>query len=339
MPTESLDEFMALNDQIAALVEAGVPLEVDLGPPAQTASRLERINALVARRVSQGASLSSAIEADDPLLTPSYRSLVQLGLRGENIASGLMGASHLAASTLQSRQATRLALIYPLIVCSLAFIGLIGFCLFFVPVLQSTYGSMRIPAGNGLRTLQSLRATLPYWASAVPLAALVIAGWRIKSRSPGWPLLAATSRAVFEEHAASFDDNVATLLDMGVSLPESLRLAAGTWTDPSRKEATRLLADALDQGQVGESSHLVARFPPFLRWALIHSELVTGRANALRIAAKVYRQSAARRRRRLQVVVPMVIGLALGGTAALLYGLALFVPVIDMLRSLAAGAP
>ena len=48
---------------------------------------------------------------------------------------------------------------------------------------------------------------------------------------------------------------------------------------------------------------------------------------------------ATRRQRRVQAVVPRVIGLALGGTAALLYGLALFVPVIEMLRGLAAGTP
>ena len=83
MPTASLDEFMALNDQLAALVEAGVPLDVDLGPRSQAASTLERINALVARRVSQGASLTAALETDDKLLTPSYRSMVQLGLRSD----------------------------------------------------------------------------------------------------------------------------------------------------------------------------------------------------------------------------------------------------------------
>src|SRR5262245_36380701 len=140
MPTASLDEFMALNDQLAALIEAGVPLDVDLGRPrADTASTLERINALVARRVSQGASLASAIETDDKLLTPSYRSMVQLGLRSENLAAGLIGSNRLAVSAQQSQRATRLALIYPLIVCGFAFVGLVGFCVFFVPVLESTY--------------------------------------------------------------------------------------------------------------------------------------------------------------------------------------------------------
>jgi general secretion pathway protein F len=336
MPTASLDEFMALNDQLAALVEAEVPLDVDLGPHADTAAKLERINALIARRVSQGASLTCAIETDDKLLTPSYRSMVQLGLRSENLAAGLEGSNRLAASAQQSQRATRLALVYPLIVCGLAFVGLIGFCLFFVPVLESTYRSLQIPVRTGLQILQSLRSSLPYWVSAVPLGALLIFGWRFRSRSQSLPVFLATAKATFEERTANFADAVATLLESGTPLAEALRLAADNWNDVSLRDGMRLLATALDQGQaINESSLIVKRFPPFLRWALIGSELITGRDRALRIAAKVYRQSATRRRRRLQAVVPIVIGLALGGTAALLYGLALFVPVVDMLRGLA----
>ncbi len=338
MSTASLDDFMALNDQVAALVEAGVPLDVDLGPPHEAGATLERINALIARRVSQGASLTAAIEADDKLLTPSYRSLVELGLRSESLAAGLKASNKRAASALQSRQATRLALTYPLIVCCLAFVGLIGFCIFLVPVLQSMYDNMRITAGSGLRTLESLRATLPYWASAAPLAALVLVGWRIQARSRPQSILPGSSLVVLHQHAANFAENVATLLESGLPLPESLRVASDVWTDTSRKQATQLLAAALDQGAVSESNHLIAGFPPFLRWALISCEPVVDRVHALRIAAKVYFQSAARRHRRLQVVVPMAIGLALGGTAVLLYGLALFVPVIQMLRGLAIGS-
>ncbi len=330
MSTASLDDFMALNDQVVALIEAGVPLDLDLGPPREVAAKLERINAAVARRVSQGASLTTAIENDDKLLTPSYRSMCS-----ENLAAGLRSSNQLATATLQSRQTTRLALIYPLIVCCFAFVGLIGFCVYFLPVLESTYGSMRIAAGSGLQTLESLRATLPYWASAVPLAALVIAGWRINSRSGFRPLLPGSSQAVLQQRAANFAESVATLLESDVPLPEALRLTADAWTDASCHDATQRLAAALGQGPVAESSHMIASFPPFLRWALISSQPVVERSRALRIAARVYRHAAARSHRRLQVVIPMVIGLALGGTAVLLYGLALFVPVIQMLRGLA----
>ena len=31
METATLDDFMCMNDQLAALIEAGVPLDIDLG--------------------------------------------------------------------------------------------------------------------------------------------------------------------------------------------------------------------------------------------------------------------------------------------------------------------
>src|SRR4051794_36611036 len=69
MEPATLDDFMSLNDQLAAAVEAGVPLDVDLGRGQQeTATTLEKINALVARRVSQGSSLSAAIANDDAVI-------------------------------------------------------------------------------------------------------------------------------------------------------------------------------------------------------------------------------------------------------------------------------
>ena len=58
LPT-TLDDFVAWNDQLAALVQAGVPLDFGLGASgADLTESLKRINAAVARRVSRGESLS-----------------------------------------------------------------------------------------------------------------------------------------------------------------------------------------------------------------------------------------------------------------------------------------
>src|SRR5262245_4332426 len=118
MDTATLDDFMALNDQLAALVEAGVPIDIELGRrQADVVATLEKINALVARRVSQGATLTEAIESDDKIVSPAYRSLVQVGLRSGEISAGLVESNRLARSVEQSGQAARLALLYPAILC------------------------------------------------------------------------------------------------------------------------------------------------------------------------------------------------------------------------------
>src|SRR5690349_13193108 len=97
MKTATLDEFMALNDQLAALVEAGVPIDLDLGQrQSDVVSALERINAVVARRVSQGASLASAIESGDRIAPAAYWSLLQQGLRSGDLSSALSSSSRFA---------------------------------------------------------------------------------------------------------------------------------------------------------------------------------------------------------------------------------------------------
>ena len=53
------------------------------------------------------------------------------------------------------------------------------------------------------------------------------------------------------------------------------------------------------------------------------------------MAANTYRDAAQRRIERLRVTAPIVTCVVIGGGVTLLYGLALFVPVAQMLRGLA----
>ena len=58
METATLQDFEALNAQLAALVGAGIPLDVGLSQREIPAvQELERINAVVARRVARTASV------------------------------------------------------------------------------------------------------------------------------------------------------------------------------------------------------------------------------------------------------------------------------------------
>ena len=347
METTTLDDFVAWNDQLAALVQAGVPLDLGLGTSGtDLAESLKRINATVSRRVGRGESLGEAIEDDEQSVPASYRSLVELGLRSGNLATAIDGSNRVAKSIDDSRYAIRSSFIYPLIVCSLAFVGLIAFCLFLVPKLDAMYVSLHIRPRSGLRIMQFLRETLPYWVAVPPLALLWLIArlWRTAPTSatlrdrrsnilawlPGW------SRAAFQERCASFAEALATLIESNAPLEEALPLAAGACGDSQLLDAAKSLAAAFAHGGVpGDDNAAAKQFPPFLRWALLHSEATTGRARALRMAADIYRQAAKRREERLRIVAPMVVCVVLGGGVTLLYGLSLFVPVVQLLRAMA----
>ncbi len=350
MEKATLDDFMSLNEQLSAAVEAGVPLDVDLGRDKQaTATTLEKINALVARRVSQGSTLSAAIANDDAVITPGYRCLMQLGLSSGDFSQGLALSNRLGRTVDRAQYAGWLALFYPAIVCCVALVGMVGFCLYFLPVMEATHLGLAVPSGRGLRVLQVLRETLPYWAGALPVGLIIAAGWarsRSKnrtSRAGAGPLawVSGVSRTVSLERAANFAEATAALMHNGMPLAEAMRIAADAWNAAPLADATRALAARLveiqtKQGQPNiDDSQLAASFPPFLRWSLLHSEATIGRVRALQTAAELYRREAEHRQERLRVVAPLVLAVVIGGGATLLYGLALFVPVVEMLRALA----
>jgi type II secretory pathway component PulF len=72
-----------------------------------------------------------------------------------------------------------------------------------------------------------------------------------------------------------------------------------------------------------------------MRWALFQSEPTVGRKRALHMAAAFYRDASTQSMRRAKLIAPIIGLVFLGGTVTLLYGLALFVPVIQMLKAVA----
>jgi general secretion pathway protein F len=348
MGTTSLENYQALNEQLAALVEAGVPIDTGLMPTGgSAAATLERIQSTVARRVGRGESLEEALQGDDQEVPSGYRSLVQLGLHGGgNLAAGFDGASRSARSADRTRYAFESALIYPLVVCVIAYAGLISMCMFFVPTLEEMYVSLRLTPGPGLRVLQLVRDAMPYWVVLLPLLLVLLVAWRIRagwrrrttgtatSGLAGW--LPGVSKTMFQEHCAHFAEALAELLHDGVPVGEALGLAADSSGAARLREMVARLSTALDDGQLpSDGSPTAQRFPPFLRWAIWQAESTTGRVRALEIAARVYRSAAQRRGQRLRTLAPLVATALFGGTFTLLYGLALFVPMVELLEALA----
>jgi type II secretory pathway component PulF len=231
------------------------------------------------------------------------------------------------------------------VICSLAFTGIVLFCSFLVPTLENMYQSMRIPEGSGLHVVKTLKSTLPYWIAIPPIGLVLLVGWTRFSSSPAlasglagrvlaW--LPGMSKTVFEHRCMNFSETLASLLDAGVPLPEGLRLAAAAWEDTALEQGTRSLAASLERGEVpDDGSPFAAGLPPFLRWAIWHADDTVGRSRALRMASNTYRQSARRRIERLRVAAPNLACVVIGGGVTLLYGLALFVPVAQMIRELA----
>ena len=88
----SIDELAALNDEIAALVRAGVPLDRGLlGAGTDLPGGLRRITTALGKRLSRGESLPEALEAESRSIPPLYRAVVEAGARSGRLAVALEG--------------------------------------------------------------------------------------------------------------------------------------------------------------------------------------------------------------------------------------------------------
>jgi type II secretory pathway component PulF len=345
MNSATLDDLMAFNDQLAALAEAGLPLDAGLAAGStRVRDSLERINAVVARNMSRGETLDEALRLEDPSLPPRYQSLVQTGLRGGDISAPLRSTEQLAESVDETRHVVRSAFVYPLILCGLAYLGVIGLCLFVLPTIERMYETLQLQPGPAVGVLQLLRETMPVWIAVLPLVLLILAAWRLlggtnngaTAGGAGSEHFSATSRSIFDERCAMFAAALARLLEQQVPFDEALRLAGSGCGDANLAAGAQALADGLNMGQsVDENSAAALRFPPFQRWVLWHSDASIGQAPALEAAAVIYRKSARRHAARARILAPALATAVIGGGAVLLYGLALFAPMVELLRSIA----
>lgn len=346
MSIAALDDFLALNDQIAALIRADVPIDLGLGTSKSAAiDRLARINTVITRRLSMGMSLAEALEVDDAIITPAYRVAARLSLESGDLSAGLAEATRLAQTTDDAWHAVRHAGFYPLLVCGIAYLGLISFSYFLAPRLEAMYTTLQMPATSGYRLLVGLHDALPYWIGIPPLLLLLLFVWsRFRSRRMasgsrprswfGW--VPGTSNSFFLQQCATFAESVSKLIQAGTPLDRAVQIGAGLWgIDPADVPVDRN-ADAAEPNQpTAEQRAAPLPLPPFLRWALWNSEPTIDRPHALQMAATLYRESARRRISRLRTVAPMLALVVIGGGITLLYGLTLFVPIVQLLKGLA----
>jgi type II secretory pathway component PulF len=340
---ESPESLSALNEQLAALIEAGVPMDVGMtGDAPLTPEMLRQMNRTVTERVSRGETLFEAFAGDEPLASARYRCLVRLGMQSGSAQAALEGPRQVGIAVDQTTSALRRALLYPLVVCGMAYLGLMAFCSTVVPRLDGIYETLRIPPRIGLKSVELARQTMPYWG-LIPVVALAYWGAEKLWKRPREGTLARLAKLIpgvrqslSLERAANFAAAVVELLEHGMSREEAMRLAACASGEGPISAGVRAVGAAARQGEFPAIDNPTAKaFPPLLRWALWQNDPATDRGEALRLTAEIYRAAAERRTARVQTLAPVLACLFVGGVVTLGYCLALFVPLIEMLEYLA----
>jgi type II secretory pathway component PulF len=344
----TLDQWIALNDEIAALVRLGVPLEqslADLGR--DLPGTLGAVSARLAERSARGESLAAILADDARRFPPVYRAVIASGIRAGRLPAALESLSRALRRTAELRRFLNAALIYPLAVFVVAWLFFAFFTWQIAPVLAGAFHDFHVPLAGFFTFLSRLGNTAAYWGLALPVLAVLLylasgywsrrTSWNSRTL-PGWLLnhIPGMGKLFRWSIRAMFTETLALLVENQVPLEEALPLAGQACGDPRLISAVGRAAEGLRQGRPpGAALAADPILPPLLQW-LIPSGMARGALlPALRQAAEMYRLRAERQSQWVQLVFPLTMTVGFAGGLTLLYAVLLFAPYVTMLKSIA----
>jgi general secretion pathway protein F len=143
---------------------------------------------------------------------------------------------------------------------------------------------------------------------------------------------------VRDARLASFSEILGLLVQHEVPLAPAVRLAGDASGDAELSKSAGQLGNALASGiQLGTSTTAArsGELPRFLVWLIGAGETKQVLAPFLNQTAEMYRRSAIKRAEWIRFYLPLLMTLVIGGVAVLLYALALWVPLTNLLEEAA----
>jgi general secretion pathway protein F len=346
----TLEQWIALNEEIAALVRLGVPLESSLAELGRDLpGKLGAAAAHLADRTARGESLPQILAEQAARFPPVYRAVLVSGIRAGRLPAALESVSRTLRRTVELRRYLITALLYPLAVFVVAWLFFAFFTARIAPVLAAAFRDFHVPAAGFFTCLSRLGNSAASWGPAVPIAVVLLylglaclagrvpwnsrslAGWLL-NRTPGMKKLSRWSLG------AMFTEMLALLVENQVPLVEALPLAGQACGDPRLRGAVERAAEALRQGQSpGAALTADPVLPPLLRWLIPSGLQRNALLPALQQAAAMYHRRAERQSEFLRLILPLVFTLGFAGGLTLLYAVLLFAPYAAILRTI--GAP
>lgn len=342
-----LSDLVALNDEMAALVRAGVPLDRGLlalgtdmhGRPGQVASRLSE-------RLSQGQSLNDALEAEGNAIPSFYRAVVHAGIRSGHLPSALEGLSRHARQYEETRKLIGLALVYPVMVFMLSYIFFLLLVLLVAPRIASMFEAFHFTPRPFLNLLVWLGDHFIVWAPIVPaLLLLFFVGWWVSGRAsrlrPGrvWGVfrfIPGMSSILQETQAGDFAGLLALMVENGVPLEEAIPLSAEA-TGSRKLHATALeLSQGLRRGEpLSDLAKHTGGMSSMLVWVLTSAGSAGSLVPGLKHTSETYRYQALRRAETIRGIVPSLTLCVIGAGTAAIYVLAVIYPMLVLWKDLA----
>ncbi|WP_417482097.1 type II secretion system inner membrane protein GspF [Maricaulis sp.] len=253
-------DLMLITRQLAALVDAGMPVEESLDLVGRQLERhaTRRIIMAVRARVTEGSRLADAMAAAPGSFPPVYRALIAAGESSGSLGMVLSRlADHLEAEETVRNKVVG-ALVYPAVLAVVAIGVITMLMLFVVPRLAEQFTGMGVslPALTRIMIgISSFLATSWPWIVA-GLAGSVIA-FGLAYRQPAFrrihdaavvrvPLIGSFLRQV---EAAAFARTMSILITSGTVLPDALRAAGRAGSNHAFREMIAVVVSDVESGR------------------------------------------------------------------------------------------
>lgn len=316
----SQDEVATFTREVATLLNAGLPLDRGLEILVGLAGRdqLGAVLRAIRNDVRGGASLSKALEARDGVFSRFYVNMVRAGEAGGSLGDVLQRLADFMERAKELRESVKSALIYPVILLSVAFFSVVILLAVVVPQFEPIFEQ----SGKALPWVTS--AVLgagafmrQYWWALIlgGLAVVYLVGRRLESPSAklAWdrrvlrfPIIGDLAAKV---ETARLARTLGTLLRNGVSLVGALPIARETMDNSYMAAGLSEAARELKTGRgFARPLQETGRFPPFaLHMIQVGEE--TGRLDRMLLdVAEVYDREVARAvKRALALLEPVLI--------------------------------
>ncbi len=341
------EELIALNDEIAGMARAGLPLDQGLAALSKEMGRgrLRTVTGAIATDLSSGLTLPQALERQAGRVPPFYAGLVAAGVRTGRIGDVLATLTTYARSVATLRTTIIDALFYPCIVLLFG-LGLFGFLFSYVlPQFQDIYKDFgfRLPwitelmFRAGREWFQYL--LLPLVALVVLVVAFYVAMRVTRGGRLLWarllyavPVVGTMLRA---SRLAAFAELLAILVEHDLPLPEAFRLAGEASSDPVMADLARQIEKDLAGGApLAQALRGRGLVPEWVSWMTGLGERRGKLGDTLRQVATMYRRQVEMRASLLKSVLPPFFIILIAGLFVFLFVFVLMLPMVKLLEAL-----
>lgn len=314
-------DLLAFTQQLATLVEAGVPLDRALGVLEELAPtpRLRTIVTDLRHSVRGGSALSEALAKHHPRpFSRLYINMVRAGEKGGVLEITLRRLAEFLESRAAFAEAVLSALVYPATITLVGLGAIVFLMTFVIPRFAAIFADLgqAVPLPTQVLLSASALAQAYWWAGLLALLAAVLA-WRLWTGTPdgrlAWdrtrlalPLVGRVTRKV---ETARFARTLGTMLQSGVPVMGALAVVGDLMTNQVAGRAVARLADWVKRGgtiAAGMQEH--AAFPA-LAVHMVRVGEETGRLEdmLLKVAETFEADVRAELKRALSLLEPAVI--------------------------------